>query len=144
LDSFKLIYDVIIKVEAETTQAIKDAVLSKIKRIDNVRSTINYDGIERISTLQNVYYIIKCYTLHKVVDGLNPEKPSNFEDQSFANQVKYHEKELRRIIKGTSASKIFNLSERNRLLGYGVLLRKGRGKYCRWMISERAQGILEE
>jgi hypothetical protein len=45
LDSFKLIYDIIIKVEAETTQAIKDVVFSKIKRIDNVRSAINYDGI---------------------------------------------------------------------------------------------------
>ncbi len=78
-----------------------------------------------------------------VVDGLNPEKSSNFEDQSFANQVNYHEKELRRIMKGTSASKIFNLSERHRLLRYGVLTRKGRGKYVRWMVSERAQGILE-
>jgi hypothetical protein len=75
---------------------------------------------------------------------LNPEKPSNFEDQSFNNQVNYYEKELRRILKGASASKIFNLSERNRLLGYGVLIRKGRGKHCRWMISERAQDTLEE
>ena len=33
-------YDLIIKVEAETTQAIKDTVFSKIRRIDNVRSTI--------------------------------------------------------------------------------------------------------
>ncbi len=78
-----------------------------------------------------------------VVDGLNPEKSSNFEDQSFTNQVKYHEKELRRILKGTSASKILVLSERHRLLRYGVLLRKGRGKYVRWMVSERAQDILE-
>jgi DNA-binding Lrp family transcriptional regulator len=34
------VYDIIIKVEAETAQAIKDAVFSKIRRIDNVRSTI--------------------------------------------------------------------------------------------------------
>ena len=93
--------------------------------------------------LQNAYYIIKCYILHKVVDGLNPGKPSNFEDQSFTNQVKYHEKELRRILKGTSASKIFVLSERHRLLRYGVLIRKGRGKHVRWMVSERARDILE-
>ncbi len=33
------VYDIIIKVEAETAQAIKDAVFSKIRRIDNVRST---------------------------------------------------------------------------------------------------------
>ncbi|MCW3978768.1 MAG: hypothetical protein NWF12_03385 [Candidatus Bathyarchaeota archaeon] len=81
--------------------------------------------------------------MYKVVDGLNPRKPSNFEDQSFTNQVKYHEKELRRILKGTSASKIFVLSERHRLLRYGVLIRKGRGKHVQWMVSERARGILE-
>ena len=34
------VYDIIIKVEAETTQAIKDAVFLKIRRIDNVRSTV--------------------------------------------------------------------------------------------------------
>ena len=34
------VYDIIIKVEAETTQVIKDAVFSKIRRIDNVRSTV--------------------------------------------------------------------------------------------------------
>ena len=34
------VYDIIIKVEAETTQAIKDTVFFKIRRIDNVRSTI--------------------------------------------------------------------------------------------------------
>ena len=93
--------------------------------------------------LQNAYYILKCYILHKGVDGLNPEKSSDFEDQSFANQVNYHEKELRRILKGTSASKIFVLSERHRLLRYGVLLRKGRGKHVQWMVSERARDILE-
>jgi len=93
--------------------------------------------------LQNAYYIIKCYILHKGVDGLNPGKHINFEDQSFTNQVTYHEKELRRILNGTSASKIFVLSERQRLLRYGVLVRKGRGKYVQWMVSERARGILE-
>ena len=93
--------------------------------------------------LQNAYYIIKGYILHKGVDGLNSGKSSNFEDQSFTNQVKYHEKELRRVLKGTSASKIFGLSERHRLLRYGVLIRKGRGKYVRWMVSERARDILE-
>ena len=93
--------------------------------------------------LQNAYYIIEGYILHKVVDGLNPGKSSSFEDQSFTNQVKYHEKELRSILKGTSASKIFVLSERHRLLRYGVLIRKGRGKHVRWMVSERARGILE-
>ena len=92
---------------------------------------------------QNAYYVIKCHILHKVVDRLNPGKPINFEDQNFTNQVKYHEKELRRIQKGTSASKIFVLSERHRLLQYGVLIRKGRGKYVRWMVSERARDILE-
>ena len=93
--------------------------------------------------LQNAYYIIKCHILHKGVDGLNPGKSSDFEDQSFTNQVNYHEKELRRILKGTSASKVFVLSERHRLLRYGVLLRKGRGKHVRWMVSERARDILE-
>jgi hypothetical protein len=83
------------------------------------------------------------YILHKVVDGLNPGKPSSFEDQSFANQVTYHEKELRRILKGTSASKIFVLSERHRLLRYGVLIRIGRGKHVQWMVSERVRDILE-
>jgi DNA-binding Lrp family transcriptional regulator len=34
------VYDIIIKVEAETTQAVKDVVFSKIRRIDNVRSTV--------------------------------------------------------------------------------------------------------
>ncbi len=34
------VYDIIIKVEAETAQAIKDAVFSKIRRMDDVRSTI--------------------------------------------------------------------------------------------------------
>ena len=33
-------YNIILKVEAETTQAIKDTVFFKIRRIDNVRSTI--------------------------------------------------------------------------------------------------------
>ncbi len=93
--------------------------------------------------LQNTYYIIKGYIVHKVVDRLKSEKPSNFEEQSFTNQVNYHEKELRRILKGISASKILNLSERHRLLRYGVLIRKGRGKYVRWMVSERARDILE-
>lgn len=74
---------------------------------------------------------------------MNAEKSSNFEEQSFTNQVNYHETELKRILKGVSASKVFNLSERHRLLRYGVLLRKGRGKYVRWMVSERARDILE-
>jgi hypothetical protein len=74
---------------------------------------------------------------------LNLGKPSSFEDQSFTNQVKFHEKELRRILEGTSASKIFILSERHRLLRYGVLIRKGGGKHVKWMVSERAQDILE-
>lgn len=74
---------------------------------------------------------------------MNAEKSSNFEEQSFTNQVNYHETELKRILKGASASKVFNLSERHRLLRYGVLLRKGRGKYVRWMVSERARDILE-
>jgi hypothetical protein len=74
---------------------------------------------------------------------LNPGNSNDFEDQSFTNQVKYHEKELRRVLKGTSASKIFVISERHRLLRYGVLIRKGRGKYVQWMVSERARGILE-
>jgi len=74
---------------------------------------------------------------------LNPGKSSNFEDRSFTNQVTYHEKELRRIQKSTSASKIFVLSERHRLLQYGVIIRKGQGKYVRWMVSERARDILE-
>ena len=87
--------------------------------------------------LQNAYYI-KGYIIHKVVDGLNPGSSSDFEDQSYTNLVKYHKKELRRIHKGTSASKIFNLSERNRLLRYGVLIRKGRGKHIQYMVSERA------
>ncbi len=34
------VYDIILKVEAETAQAIKDTVFFKIRRIDNVRSTI--------------------------------------------------------------------------------------------------------
>ncbi len=34
------VYDIIIKVEAETTQAIKDVVFSKIRRISYVRSTV--------------------------------------------------------------------------------------------------------
>ena len=93
--------------------------------------------------LQNAYYIIEDYILHKVVDGLNPENPSYFEDLSFTNQVIYHEKELRRILRGISVPKIFNLSERHRLVRYGVLIRKGRGKHVWWMVSERARGILE-
>ena len=44
------VYDIIIKVEAETTQAIKDVVFSKIRRIDNVRSTITMMVFKRIST----------------------------------------------------------------------------------------------
>jgi len=74
---------------------------------------------------------------------LKPENTSSFEDQSYMNQVNYHEKGLRRVLKGRSASKIFNLSERNRLQRYGVLIRKGRGKHVQWMVSERARGILE-
>jgi hypothetical protein len=91
----------------------------------------------------DAYYSIKGYNVYKVVDRLNTEKPDNFEEQSFTNQVNYHEKELRRILKGTSASKVLNLSERHRLLRYGVLIRKGRGKYVQWMVSERARDILE-
>ena len=34
------VYDIIIKVEAETVQAIKDAVFTKIRPMDDVRSTI--------------------------------------------------------------------------------------------------------
>ena len=34
------VYDIILKVEAETAQVIKDSVFSKIRRIDNVRSTV--------------------------------------------------------------------------------------------------------
>ncbi len=94
-------------------------------------------------TLERAYYINGCYILHKVVDGLNPGSSSDFENQSYTNLVNYHEKELRRIITGTSASKIFNLSERNRLLRYGVLIRKGWGKRIQYMISERARDILE-
>ena len=95
-------------------------------------------------TLERAYYIKSCYILHKVVDGLNPGSSSDFENQSYTNLVNYHEKELRRIITGTSASKIFNLSERNRLLRYGVLIRKGWGKHIQYMISEQARDILEE
>jgi len=73
---------------------------------------------------------------------LGSDKPGSFEELSFANIVNYNEIKLRRIQGGASASNIFNLSERSRLLRYGVLIRKGRGKYVKWMVSERARDLL--
>lgn len=34
------IYDIIVKVEAETTEALKDVISSKIRRIDHIRSIL--------------------------------------------------------------------------------------------------------
>ena len=34
------VYDIIVRVEAETVQGLKDIVASKIRSIDNVRSTL--------------------------------------------------------------------------------------------------------
>jgi len=75
---------------------------------------------------------------------LGSDEPGSFEELSFANIVKYNEKKLRRIQRGTSASNIFNKSERNRLLRYGILIRRGMGKHVKWMVSERARDLLEE
>jgi hypothetical protein len=90
------------------------------------------------------YYIPESSNLQQVFDGLNQEERSSFEVQNFTNQVEYYEKELRRILKGKSASEILDTSERNRLIQYGVLIRKGRGAYVRWFVSKRARAILEE
>jgi len=69
-------------------------------------------------------------------------RANRFEKQSFENLVKYHEKALRKIIKGLPTSKNLSPSERRNLVRRGVLIRKGRGIYVQWKVSEQALDIL--
>ena len=70
------------------------------------------------------------------------ENRDSYNERNFENLVNYYEKELRRILRGVSVSKILSKSERGKLLRSGVLIRKGRGTHVQWMVSKRALDII--
>ncbi len=75
---------------------------------------------------------------------MSPGETVSFEEQSFENIIFFHVRELRRILRGASVSSILSPLERRRLICYGVLIRKGRGKYVQYTISKNATYILEK
>ena len=78
----------------------------------------------------------------KVEDVLGSE--NSFEKQSFRNLVIYYERELRRILRGVSVSKILSPYDSRRLTRRGVLILKGRGTHIQYSVSRKACDILEE
>ena len=78
------------------------------------------------------------------VQSLESENRDSYNEQNFENLVNYYGKELRRILRGVSVSKILSNSERGTLLRSGVLIRKGRGTHVQWIVSKQAIDILSE
>ena len=76
------------------------------------------------------------------IHGLRSENQDSYTERNFENLVIYYENELKRILQGTSVSKILSNSERGTLLRTGVLIRKGRGTYVQWMVSKQALDLL--
>ena len=74
--------------------------------------------------------------------GLKSENRDGYNERNFENLVIHYEKELRRILRGVSVSKILSKSERGTLLRTGVLIRKGRGTHVQWMVSKQALDLL--
>ena len=74
--------------------------------------------------------------------SLGSENRDNYNERNFENLVIHYEKELRRILRGVSVSRILSKSERGKLLRSGVLIRKGRGTHVQWMVSKQALDIL--
>ena len=77
-----------------------------------------------------------------VGQSLKSENLDSYNERNFENLVNYYEKELRRILRGISVSKILSKSERGKLLRAGVLIREGRGTSVQWMVSKEALDIL--
>ena len=86
--------------------------------------------------------LIRGLIIRSGVQSLKSENRDSYNEQNFDNLVNYYEKELRRILRGVSVSKILSKSERGTLLRYGVLIRKGRGLHVQWMVSKQALDIL--
>jgi len=78
------------------------------------------------------------------VKSLKPENRDGYSERNFENLVNHYGKELRRILRGVSVSKILSNSERARLLRSGVLIRKGRGAHVQWTVSEQALDLLSK
>ena len=78
------------------------------------------------------------------VQSLKSEDRDSYSERNFENLVNHYGKELRRILRGVSASKILSNSERARLLRSGILIRKGRGTYVQWMVSKQALDLLSK
>ena len=74
--------------------------------------------------------------------GLKSENRDSYNERNFENLVIHYEKELRRILRGVSVSKILSKSERGKLLSSGVIIRKGRGTHVQWVVSKQAIDIL--
>ena len=75
---------------------------------------------------------------------MKPENRDSYSEINFENLVNHYGKELRRILRGVSVSKILSNSERARLLRSGVLVRKGRGTHVQWTVSKQALDLLSE
>ena len=86
--------------------------------------------------------LIRGLLIRSGVQSLKSENRDSYNERNFENLVNHYEKELRRILRGGSVSKILSKSERARLLRSGVLIRKGRGTYVQWMVSKKALDIL--
>lgn len=86
--------------------------------------------------------LIRGLLIRSGVQSLKSENRDSYNERNFENLVNYYEKELRRILRGVSVSKILSNSERGILLRSGVLIRRGRGTHVQWMVSKQALDVL--
>ena len=75
---------------------------------------------------------------------MKSENRDSYNERNFENLVNHYEKELRRILRGVTVSKILSNSERRTLLRSGVLNRIGRGTHVQWMVSKQALDLLSK
>lgn len=88
--------------------------------------------------------LIRGLIIRSGVKSLKSEDRDSYSERNFENLVNHYGKELRRILRGVSVSKILSNSERARLLRSGILIRKGRGTYVQWMVSKQALDLLSK
>ena len=88
--------------------------------------------------------LIRGLLFRSGVQSLKSENRDSYSERNFENLVNHYGKELRRILRGVSVSKILSNSERGRLLRSGVLIRKGRGTHVQWTVSKQALDLLSK
>ena len=62
----------------------------------------------------------------------------SFEKQNIVNLIAFYEAELKLVLEGASIDEVFNVSERKKLRGKGIL----GFRHLSWFITDKAKEIL--